>query len=94
VLVNGGSASAAEIVTGALRDRRQAKLVGEKTFGKGTVQDALKLDGGAGLHVTIARWLLPGGSWIHKEGIPVQVEVKDDMNTEQDEALDRALIEL
>ncbi len=94
VVVNGGSASASEIVAGALRDRRNAKLVGEKTFGKGTVQDALKLDGGAGLHVTIARWLLPKGDWIHDTGIPVTVEVKDDEKTPEDEVINRAVEEI
>ncbi len=90
VVVNGGSASAAEIVAGALRDRRDAKLIGEKTFGKGTVQDALRLDNGAGLHVTIARWLLPKGDWIHEAGIPVAIEVKDDPDTELDEVIEKA----
>jgi carboxyl-terminal processing protease len=94
VVVNGGSASASEIVAGALRDRRSAKLIGEKTFGKGTVQDALKLDGGAGLHVTIARWLLPNGSWIHETGIPVEVEVKDNPDTPEDEVIQKAVEEL
>lgn len=94
VLVNGGSASAAEIVAGALRDRREVHLVGEKSFGKGTVQDALKLKNGAGLHVTIARWILPKGDWIHEKGIPVTVEVKDDPATEQDEVVEKAIGEV
>jgi carboxyl-terminal processing protease len=94
VIVNGGSASAAEIVAGALRDRRGAKLIGEKTFGKGTVQDALRLDSGAGLHVTIAKWILPKGDWIQETGIPVNVEVIDDTNTPQDEVLEKAKLEL
>lgn len=94
VVVNGGSASAAEIVSGALRDRRDAELIGEKTFGKGTVQDALQLDNGAGLHVTIAKWLLPKGDWINQTGIPVNVEVKDDQNTPTDEVIDKAVAEL
>lgn len=95
VLVNGGSASAAEIVAGALRDQKQAELVGEKTFGKGTVQDALKLDNGAGLHVTIARWIMPKGDWINEKGIPVNVEVKDDSKTaDVDEQFDKAVEEL
>jgi carboxyl-terminal processing protease len=95
VLVNGGSASAAEIVAGALRDEVGAKLIGEKTFGKGTVQDRRSLTNGGGLHVTIARWLLPKGDWIHDEGIPVNVEVKDDPATaDKDEALLRAIEEL
>jgi carboxyl-terminal processing protease len=94
VIMNGGSASASEIVAGALRDQKNALLIGEKSFGKGTVQDALKLDHGAGLHVTIARWLLPKGDWIHEQGIPANVEVKDDPNTSEDEILNKALDEV
>lgn len=94
VIVNGGSASAAEIVAGALRDRRNAKLIGEKTFGKGTVQDAVRLSSGAGLHVTVAKWILPNGDWIQETGIPVNVEVQDDPNTEVDEVIEKAKEEL
>lgn len=86
-VVNRGSASASEIVAGALRDQSEAVLVGENTFGKGTVQDARELENGAGLHVTVARWLLPGGDWIHEEGIPVDVEAEDDPETEEDEVI-------
>ncbi|HUD44795.1 MAG TPA: S41 family peptidase [Patescibacteria group bacterium] len=64
VLINGGSASAAEIVSGALRDHKRAPLVGEQSFGKGTVQEADDLGGGAGLHVTVAKWLTPNGTWV------------------------------
>jgi len=95
VLVNKGSASASEILAGALRDDLGIKLVGEKTFGKGTVQDRRELSNGGGLHVTIARWLLPKGGWIHKEGIPVDVESKDDPETKEvDEALVAAMAQL
>lgn len=94
VLVNKGSASASEIVAGALRDRLDVKLIGEKTFGKGTVQDRKDLSNGGGVHVTIAKWLLPGGSWIHEEGIPVQTEIKDNLETEEDEQLTKAIEEL
>lgn len=87
ILVNKGSASAAEIVAGALKDDLQVKLVGEKTFGKGTVQDRRDLSNGGGLHITVGRWLLPKGSWIHKEGIPVDVEVKNNPDTKEDEVL-------
>jgi carboxyl-terminal processing protease len=82
VLVNKGSASASEILAGALRDWGRAKIVGEKTFGKGTVQEALDLREGAGLHVTVAKWLLPKGDWIHEEGLKPDVEI----NTEEKEA--------
>lgn len=75
VLVNKGSASASEIVAGALRDRLGVKLVGETTFGKGTVQDAEDLRDGAGIHITTGRWLLPSGEWISEEGLKPDVEV-------------------
>lgn len=87
VLVNKGSASASEIVAGALKDNINAKLVGEQTFGKGTVQDRRELSNGGGIHITIGRWLMPEGEWIHDEGIPVDIEVKNDPETEQDEVL-------
>ena len=91
VLVNRGSASASEIVAGALRDRLGAKLIGEKTFGKGTVQDLRELPNGGGLHITIARWLLPGGNWIHDTGLEVDNEIKDNPETERDEVLWEAI---
>lgn len=91
VLVNRGSASASEIVAGALRDRLGTELIGEKTFGKGTVQDRVELVNGGGLHITIARWLLPGGSWIHHEGLVPDVEIKDNPETEADEQLLKAI---
>lgn len=91
VMINKGSASASEIVAGALRDRRQAPLIGENSYGKGTVQDALELDGGAGLHVTVARWLLPNGDWIHEKGIAPSVEAEDNADTQEDEVLLKAV---
>jgi carboxyl-terminal processing protease len=78
ILVNGGSASASEILAGALRDRLGTKLVGERSFGKGTVQEAKDLTGGAGLHVTTSRWLLPSGTWIHEDGLKPDVEIAAD----------------
>jgi carboxyl-terminal processing protease len=93
VLVNRGSASASEILAGALRDQLDVKLIGENTFGKGTVQDRRELANGGGMHITVARWLLPEGDWIHEAGIPVEVEVKDDRETEPDEAVLRAIEE-
>jgi carboxyl-terminal processing protease len=75
VLINGGSASASEILAGAMRDRIEAQLVGERSFGKGTVQEAIDLQGNAGLHVTSARWLLPSGDWIHDDGLQPDIEI-------------------
>ncbi len=76
VLVNKGSASAAEIVAGALRDFNRGKLVGEVTFGKGSVQTPEDLPGGAGIHITTGKWLLPKGDWIHKKGVTPDVLVE------------------
>ncbi|MBI2590311.1 MAG: S41 family peptidase [Candidatus Blackburnbacteria bacterium] len=76
VLINGGSASASEIVAGALKDQNRAKLVGEKSFGKGTIQEARSVAGNAGLHITTAKWLTPNGNWVHEKGIDPDIEVK------------------
>jgi carboxyl-terminal processing protease len=94
VLVNKGSASASEIVAGALRDDLGIKLIGEQTFGKGTVQDRKEISNGGGMHITVGRWMLPKGDWIHDEGIPVDIEVTQDYETEEDEILLRGLEEL
>lgn len=75
VLVDGGSASASEIVTGALKDHRRATVVGTKTFGKGIVQQVNPLSGGSGLNVTIARYFTPNGTDIHHKGIVPDVVV-------------------
>jgi len=88
ILINQGSASAAEIMSGALRDHNKAVLVGKKSFGKGSVQEALDLDEGTGLHVTIAKWILPNGDWIHGKGIKPDIDVENkttDGNTLTDE---------
>ena len=76
VLVNEGSASASEILSGALQDNRRAVLVGQKTFGKGLVQSVRGLSDGSGLTVTIAKYLTPKGTDIHKNGIRPDVNVK------------------
>jgi carboxyl-terminal processing protease len=91
VLVNGGSASAAEILAGALRDNKRAKIVGEKTFGKGSIQEPLDLDGGSGIHITVARWLTPAGIWVDEKGLMPDVEIKFDVNSKIDNQLEEAI---
>lgn len=94
VLVNKGSASASEIVAGAVRDLGKAKVIGETTFGKGTIQEAQELKGGAGIHITTARWLTPKGTWVNGEGLKPDIEVEDNEETEGDEQLGRAVEEV
>lgn len=92
VLVNKGSASSSEILAGALRDNQRAKIIGEKTFGKGTIQEALDVGEGAGLHVTTAKWLLPSGQWVNEtKGITPEIEIQDNKETEKDEVMEKAL---
>jgi len=76
VLVNGGSASASEILAGALHDNLHLKLIGEKTFGKGVVQELVNLDDGASLKVTVARWFTPAGTNISEKGIEPDIKVE------------------
>jgi len=94
VLINRGSASASEILAGALRERLGVKLIGEKSFGKGTVQEAQELSDGSGLHVTVAEWLLPSGESIHEKGLDPDVKVEyvyNEKNPTADNQLDKAL---
>ncbi|HEY4474906.1 MAG TPA: S41 family peptidase [Candidatus Paceibacterota bacterium] len=76
ILMNGGSASASEILAGALHDNRNIKIVGEKSFGKGSVQELQKYGDGSSLKVTIAKWLTPAGISISDKGIEADIEVK------------------
>lgn len=94
VLVNGNSASASEIVAGALQDHKVAKIVGQKTFGKGSVQKLVDLDGGAQLKVTIAKWYTPNGKNISKTGIEPDVKAtltQDDVNNNLDPQMNAAI---
>ena len=77
VLINGGSASASEIVSGALKDHKRAVLVGEKTFGKGSVQTLLPLPDGDGIKITIAKYYTPSGETIDGTGIEPDTKVED-----------------
>ncbi len=93
VLTNGSSASASEIVAGALQDHGAATLIGEKTFGKGSVQKLINMDNGAVLKVTIAKWYTPKGKNINKEGISPDKKVDltaADVNAGKDPQLDAA----
>ncbi len=94
VLVDGGTASAAEIVAGAIQDDKRGVLIGEKTFGKGSVQIIKKLSDGSELKVTIAHWFTPKGRAIHGKGIEPDIVVKltpEDQKAGKDPQLDRAV---
>lgn len=92
ILVNKGSASASEITAGAIQDNKRAQIVGTQSFGKGTVQEVQDLSDGSSLHVTVAKWILPSGRWIGKEGITPDVKVEDNLETKDiDEQLDKAI---
>ena len=92
VLTNGYTASASEIVTGALKDRDRATVIGEKTFGKGVVQSIIPLGNGASLKLTTASYYTPDGTDLDKKGIVPDIVVKDDPKTKKkDEILQRAL---
>jgi carboxyl-terminal processing protease len=93
VLVDKGSASASEIVSGALQDRKRATIVGETSFGKGTVQQWIQLQNGSALKLTIAKWLTPDKRWIHHVGIvpDVPVATPADAGPTNDPVLDKAV---
>jgi carboxyl-terminal processing protease len=91
VLVNHWTASASEIVSGALQDQGRATIIGTPTFGKGLVQNVISLPGGASLKLTTAVYLTPHGTDINHVGIIPSIRVKDDPKTQRDEALQRVL---
>ncbi|NIM46609.1 MAG: PDZ domain-containing protein [Candidatus Aenigmarchaeota archaeon] len=94
VLVNKGSASASEIVAGAIQDAKRGILIGEATFGKGLVQEIKDLGGGASMRITIAKWYTPSGRSINEQGLSPDIEVEltdEDFNADRDPQLDRAL---
>ena len=94
VLINGGSASASEIVAGALKDHGLAKLVGEKSFGKGSVQELIELSGKAELKLTIAKWFTPNGHDLNKEGLEPDEKVEltdEDFQNDRDPQMDKGL---
>lgn len=95
ILINEGSASASEILAGALRDnRKDVTLVGKKSYGKGSVQELIKLPGETSVKITVARWLTPNGDQINKKGIEPDVEItltEEDYNADRDPQLDKAL---
>jgi carboxyl-terminal processing protease len=94
ILVNNGSASASEILAGALREHGKAKLVGSKTFGKGSVQELVKITPDAALKVTVARWLTPNGISISEGGLTPDIEVKltqEDLEKKRDPQMEKAM---
>lgn len=94
ILINKGSASGSEIVAGALQDYGLATLVGERTFGKGSVQELEELSNGSSVKITVAKWLTPNGRAIDKEGIAPDIEVEltdEDYNEDRDPQLDKAI---
>jgi len=94
VLINEGSASASEILAGALRDDRGVQLIGKKSFGKGSVQELISLPNKSSVKITVAKWLTPNGDYIMEKGISPDIEVEfslDDFKAEKDPQLDKAL---
>lgn len=94
VLINGGSASAAEILAGALHDYQKAELVGEKSFGKGSVQELINLKEGGAVKVTVAKWITPGGINLNHNGLDpdVKVTISDsDASAGKDPQMDKAV---
>lgn len=93
-IINEGSASASEILAGALRDNQGVTLIGQKSFGKGSVQELMSLPNGSSVKITIAKWLTPNGDYIMEKGIEPEIKVDmtaDDFNNNRDPQLDKAV---
>lgn len=91
ILINEGSASASEILAGALREIKKVTIVGDTSFGKGTIQEPIQLENGSSLHITIAKWLTPSGFWVNEKGIEPDILIKDNIETTEDEQLLKAI---
>ena len=94
ILIDGGSASASEIVAGAMQDNGRAKLVGAQSFGKGSVQEAIKITPDTLLKITVAKWLTPNGNLIAEKGLTPDYKVeitKKDLTNKKDPQLDKAV---
>ena len=93
VLVNEGSASASEIIAGAMRDHEAATVIGAQTFGKGSIQDLVELTPDTMIKITIAKWLTPGGHSFEGEGIKPDIEIemtREDLEADRDPQLEAA----
>ncbi len=95
VLINEGSASASEVLAGAISDHQRGVLIGDVSFGKGTVQSWKTLSNGGGLRITVARWLTPSGAWVHGEGLQPDIEIplSESNESESEDAQLQAAIE-
>ncbi|MBN2221772.1 MAG: S41 family peptidase [Vallitaleaceae bacterium] len=91
VLINENSASASEILAGAIKDHELGTIVGKTSFGKGLVQGSIELEDGSSIKVTVSKYFTPDGNYINEVGIVPDVEVEADIETEQDEQLDKAI---
>lgn len=94
VLINEGSASASEIVAGSLQDMELATIIGQTSYGKGTVQELTFYNDGSNLKLTIAKWLTPNGTWINEVGVVPDVEVENKEGIDRDYQMERAMEEV
>ena len=94
VLTNENTASASEIFTGALKDNNRAKIIGTKTYGKGVMQGLIPVSSGGALKITINEFFTPNREKINQKGIEPDIEIEDDLKTEEDEPLEKAIEEL